>query len=74
MQTLLKTKNLFFSLNDIPLSFFFSIDRETQCGSFSHPELLQTCVIYYGCQRRRKKVEICFFQKEKNHILQQLIV
>jgi hypothetical protein len=70
MQTILKRKK---KEKEFAFLFFFSsIDRETQCGSLSHPELLQTCVITI-IKKRKKRIQICFFQKEKNHILKQLI-
>ncbi len=43
---------------------FFSIGHETQCGSFSHPELLQTRVIMV-VKEEEKKLKFAFFSKRK---------
>jgi hypothetical protein len=44
--------------------------------SFFHLEFLQTRVIVVGKEKKGKKIWnlLCFFEKEKNHILEKLIV
>ncbi len=65
MQTILKRKK---KEKEFAFLFFFSsIDRETQCGSLSHPELLQTCVITIIKKRKKKNSNLFFSKRKESH-------